>query len=126
MLVVMDVFTSCFKFAKSLDSSRFFVVSISRFPPRWFQGYCCYDLAPSADLLKRFKGGLSKYHYGVRYRRDVLDRVDVHRVFEGLARLACGRDIVLCCFEPAFDFCHRRLLANYVQERWGYSIEELC
>lgn len=126
MLVVMNVFTSCFKFAKGLDSSRFFVVSISRFPPRGFQGYCCYDFAPSADLLKRFKGGLSQYHYGVRYRRDVLDRVDVHRVFEGLARLACGRDIVLCCFEPAFDFCHRRLLARYVQERWGYSIEELC
>lgn len=122
----MDVFTSCFKFAKGLDSSKFFVVSISRFPPRGFQGYCCYDLAPSADLLKRFKGGLSQYHYAVRYRRDVLDRVDVHRVFEGLARLACGRDIVLCCFEPAFDFCHRRLLARYVEERWGYSIEELC
>lgn len=126
MFVVMNVFTSCFKFAKGLDSSRFFVVSISRFPPRGFQCYRCYDFAPSASLLKRFKGGLSQYRYEVEYRRDVLDSVDVHRVFEGLARLACGRDIVLCCFEPAFDFCHRRLLARYVQERWGYSIEELC
>ena len=122
----MDIFTSCFKFAKDLDSSRFFVVSISRFPPRGFQGHCCYDLAPSADLLKRYKGGLSQDLYSVEYRRDVLDRVDVHRVFEGLAHLACGRDIVLCCFEPAFDFCHRRLLADYVQAVWGYSIRELC
>lgn len=122
----MQVYTSCFRFAKGLDDSKFFVVSISRFPPRGFKGYKCYEFAPSAELLKRFKGGLSQYHYGIRYRRDVLERIDVHKVFEGLARMACGRDIVLCCFEPAFDFCHRRLLARYVKEVWGYSIEELC
>ena len=122
----MRIFTSSFKFSKGLDSTKFFVVSISRFPPRGFKGYRCYDFAPSADLLKSYKCGLSKDHYGVYYRRDVLDKVDVHYVFENLAKLACGRDIVLCCFEPAFEFCHRRLLARYVQERWGYTIEELC
>lgn len=124
--VMISVFTSCFKFSKGLDPDRYFVVSISRFPPRGFKGYKCFELAPSADLLKRFKGGLSQYHYGVRYRRDVLEAIDVHKVFEDLAVRACGRDIVLCCFEPPFDFCHRRLLARYVQEVWGYSIEELC
>ena len=123
---MISVFTSCFKFAKGLDPDRYFVVSISRFPPRGFKGYKCFEFAPSADLLKRFKGGLSQYHYGVRYRRDVLESIDVHKVFEDLAVRACGRDIVLCCFEPPFDFCHRRLLARYVQEVWGYSIEELC
>lgn len=122
----MQVFTSCFKFARSLDESKFFVVSISRFPPRGFKCYKCYEFAPSADLLRRFKAGLSEYRYRVMYRRDVLERIDVHKVFEDLAVKACGRDIVLCCFEPAFNFCHRRLLASYVQEVWGYSIEELC
>ena len=122
----MQVYTSCFKFAKGLDDSQFFVVSISRFPPRGFKGYKCYDFAPSAALLKSFRNGLSKSDYSVKYRRDVLEAIDVHKVFEGLAVKACGRDIVLCCFEPAFNFCHRRLLASYVQEVWGYSIEELC
>lgn len=122
----MQVFTSCFKFARSLDESKFFVVSISRFPPRGFKCYRCYEFAPSATLLRRFKAGLSEYRYRFIYRRDVLERIDVHKVFEDLAVKACGRDIVLCCFEPAFNFCHRRLLANYVQEVWGYSIEELC
>ena len=122
----MQVFTSCFKFAKGLDPKHYFVVSISRFPPKSFAGFRCFEFAPSAELLKRFKGGLSQYHYGVRYRRDVLESIDVHKVFEGLAVLAGGRDIVLCCFEPAFEFCHRRLLAQYGKEVWGYSIEELC
>ena len=123
--IMISVFTSCFKYARGLDSGRYFVVSISRFPPKWFNGCRCYELAPSAGLLKSFKAGLSQSQYEVRYRRDVLNSVDVHKVFEGLAKMAGGRDIVLCCFEPAFDFCHRRLLARYVQEVWGYSIEEL-
>lgn len=122
----MQIFTSCFKFAKGLDDSKFFVVSISRFPPRGFKGHKCFEFAPSVRLLKEYKEGLRNDHYSYRYRRDVLEKIDVHRVFEELARLACGRDIVLCCFEPAFEFCHRRLLAHYVKEVWGYSIEELC
>ena len=56
----MQVFTSCFKFAKGLDSGRYFVVSISRFPLKWFNGYRCYEFAPSAALLKSFKAGLSQ------------------------------------------------------------------
>lgn len=122
----MQVFTSSFKFARGLDSHRYFVVSIARFPPRWFKGFCCYEFAPSVRLLKEYREGLRNDHYSYRYKRDVLKKIDVHRVFEGLARLACGRDIVLCCFEPAYEFCHRRLLAHYVQEVWGYSIKELC
>lgn len=125
MFVVMNIYTSCFRSAKNLDSSKFFVVSISRFPPKWFQGYRCYDLAPSVFLLRDFKAGLSPFHYAQRFRREVLDRVDVHKVFEFLASMSCGRDIVLCCFEPAFEFCHRRLVASYVKEVWGYSIDEL-
>lgn len=121
----MQVFTSCFKFAKSLDESKFFVVSISRFPPRGFKGYRCFEFAPSVRLLKEYKEGLRNDHYAYRYERDVLKKIDVHRVFEGLARMACGRDIVLCCFEPALQFCHRRVLAHYVERVWGYSIEEL-
>lgn len=121
----MQVFTSSFKFAKGLDPDRYFVVSIARFPPKWFAGFRCYEFAPSVRLLKEYKEGLRRDHYSYRYERDVLEKIDVHRVFEDLARFACGRDIVLCCFEPAFEFCHRRILAHYVKRVWGYSIEEL-
>ena len=122
----MQVFTSCFKFAKSLDESKYFVVSISRYSPRGFKGYKCKEFAPPAYLLRWFKNGLSRYHYSVRYRHVVLESINVHKVFENLAVQAGGRDIVLCCFEPTYEFCHRRLLAQYVQEVWGYSIKELC
>lgn len=122
----MEIFTSCFSFAKSLDASKFFVVSISRFPPRWFKGYKCKEFAPSASLLRRYRQGLSKEAYTSEFMSSVMESQDVHKVFEGLAVLACRRDIVLCCFEGEDEFCHRQLVASYVKSRWGYSIKELC
>lgn len=121
----MDIFTSSFNKSRGLDPSKYMVVSISRFPPKWFHGYKCFEFAPSSQLLQDYHDGLAQCLYAYRYRCEVLERGDVHRVFERLAESSRGRDIVLCCFEPAGRFCHRRLLADYVKEVWGYSINEL-
>lgn len=121
----MDIFTSYFSRAKGLDVTRYFVVSIARFQPKDFFAYPCLALAPSAELLLQYKNGLSRGVYEECYRHDVLESQDIHKVFEGLAKLANGRDIVLCCYERPFQFCHRRLLARYVEEHWHYFIEEL-
>lgn len=121
----MNIFTSSFSLSRGLDSSRYLVVSISRFPPKWYHGVRCFEFAPSMSLLSDYHHGLSKDAYVRRYRSEVLDSVNVHGVFERLAALSHGRDIVLCCFEPAGRFCHRHLLADYVKGVWGYSIDEL-
>lgn len=121
----MNIFTSSFSVSRELDPSKYLVVSISRFPPKWFNGVMCFEFAPSAQLLFDYKDGLPECLYAYRYRSEVLDRGDVHKVFERLAGISQGRDIVLCCFESADKFCHRHLLAGYVQEVWGYTINEL-
>lgn len=122
----MEIYTSSFNFAKGLDSTKYFVVSISRFPPRWFRGFKCKEFAPSASLLRKYRNGLSKEDYTSEFMSSVMESQDVHKVFEGLAILACRRDIVLCCFEGSDEFCHRQLVSSYVKARWGYSIKELC
>ena len=121
----MDIFTSSFSVSRGLDPSKYLVVSISRFPPKWFRGVMCFEFAPSSQLLFDYKDGMPECLYSYRYRSEVLERGDVHKVFEHLAVLSQGRDIVLCCFESAEKFCHRHLLAGYVKEVWGYSINEL-
>lgn len=121
----MEIFTSYFGRAKGLDVTRYFIVSIARFQPKDFFAYPCLALAPSVDLLRQYKNGLSRNLYEECYRRDVLESQNVHKIFENLAMLAHGRDIVLCCYERPFEFCHRRLLARYVEEHWRYSIDEL-
>lgn len=121
----MNIYTSYFSHASSLDSSRFFVVSISRFSPRGFHGFECLEFAPPADLLRSFKRGLSERDYSRLYREWVLECCDVRRVFVDIAKVCGGRDIVLCCYERPDSFCHRHLLSDYVFEKYGYRIQEL-
>lgn len=121
----MNVYTSCFHRAKFLDPDRYLVVSISRFPPMWFNGPKCLSLAPSCDLLKAYHDGLSWSSYVSRYQSEVLDRVDVRSVLADIAKECHGRDMVLCCYEYSPVHCHRSLVAGYVQALYGYSIKDI-
>lgn len=121
----MDIFTASFKRAQALPESKYFVVSISRWPPKNFEGYRCFEFAPSAELLRSYKKGLSQIEYKRQYLSGLGSKNSVHRVFENLARLSGGRDIVLCCFEDPFMFCHRHILADFVEDQFGYIMSEL-
>lgn len=121
----MDIFTSYFAKAKTLDESRFCVVSISRFAPRGFKGVRCYSFAPSRELLIDYKAGLSESSYKERYLKELGDSVHIHEVFESLVPFCKGRDLVLCCYESEDKFCHRHVLSDRVFELFGYRIKEL-
>lgn len=122
---VMQVFKSSFSVARRLDASRYCVVSISRRAPRNLNCVRCSSLAPSAELLSEWHGGLSKEVYEKRYRAEIASIFDLHSVFESLAVYCKGRDMVLCCYEADSKFCHRNILASIVFEKWGYQIQEL-
>lgn len=121
----MNIFTSSFSKAKGLDSSRYFIVSISRFSPRGFSGYKCPSFAPSRGLLSAYKKGLSESAYERRFLYELGSKDSIYSVFRSLAAACGGRDIVLCCYEPAGAFCHRRLIAQVVAMFWNYSINEI-
>ena len=121
----MNIFTSSFSKAKGLDSSRYFIVSISRFSPRGFSGFKCPSFAPSRGLLSDYKHGLSESDYTSRFISELGSKDSIYSVFKSLAAACGGRDIVLCCYEPAGAFCHRRLIAQLVAMFWHYSIVEL-
>ena len=110
--MVVNVFTSCFKKASSLDSSKYLVVSISRFNPRGFNGVSLKSLAPSRQLLSA-------------YNLECLSSSIVKVALKSLLSLTHGRDIVLCCYESPSMNCHRFLLADFIQERFGYNVREL-
>lgn len=121
----MNIYTSCFSRAKFLDPARYCVVSISRFPPLWFNGVRCLSLAPSCALLKAYHDGLSWGSYVSRYQSEVLSRVDVKSVLAGVAKECHGRDMVLCCYESSPVHCHRSLVAGHVQTLYGYSMKDI-
>jgi len=82
-------------------------------------------LAPTQELLdsiKKSKGPWAEYEAGflelMRERR-VDERVERRLLFE--------LPTVLLCSEPTADCCHRRLVLEYLRERWrdGFEIVHL-
>lgn len=95
-------------------------VSIARWPPRWWgPGRRCILLAPSVDLLKRAKAGLPWPEYVEEYKRDVLDKLDPARVYADLS------DSILMCWERPGEPCHRRLVAEWIEEKIGVKVSEV-
>lgn len=95
-------------------------VSISRWPPRWWDGRRRYvALAPPGDLVKRAKAGLPWTEFSREYRRDVLAKLDPAKVFEELS------EAVLCCWERPGENCHRRLVAQWIEKAMGVKVPEL-
>lgn len=101
-------------------------VSISRGKPRWLKGgwlrHCCpgttgrnYDaLAPSAAALK---GTDAEYD---RHFAALLRGLDPHQVYAEL-----GEQAVLLCFCEPGVFCHRRLVAEWIEHHLGVLVPEL-
>jgi uncharacterized protein (DUF488 family) len=95
-------------------------ISIARWPPRWWGSRRRYiSLAPSADLLKRAKAGLSWSEYVAEYKRDVLGKLDPQKVYAELS------DSILMCWEVPGKNCHRRLVAEWLEKSLNIKIPEL-
>ncbi|MEA2044925.1 MAG: hypothetical protein U9N48_00120 [Euryarchaeota archaeon] len=87
-------------------------VAISRSRPKSWNGRVYEKLAPSWALIRLAK--LSKAEYTRRYNEEVLSKLD-----------ALGKDAILLCWEMPGTFCHRRLVAGWLEEEMlGISVPE--
>ena len=90
------------------------LVSIARKTPEWFQGRRYTALAPRSNMLK-----MDEEEYRRKYQL-ILDRLNPRRVYEDL-----GEEAVLLCWEQPGEFCHRRLVAAWLEEALGVTVPEL-
>jgi len=106
-------------FARSGSHPR--AVAISRSQPRGWTGHAYEPLAPTWRLLAEAKSGeIDEEEYIRRYREEVLSKLDPGRVFNDL-----GDDAVLLCWENSGAFCHRRLVAEWFEEKLGVPVPEV-
>jgi uncharacterized protein (DUF488 family) len=71
-------------------------------------------LAPTQDLLDAFKKRKGSWPtYESAFKELMRSRLIEERTSRELAHLAC-----LLCSEKQPDHCHRRLVAEYLQEKW--------
>jgi len=101
------IYTSYFANIKKLPP-HLKTISISRFPPKWYEGESDLLLAPSKELLLGIKdGNISEEEYTKEYL-DYLNTLNPKEIEEKY------KDSILLCYEKTGDFCHRHILTNWL------------
>lgn len=109
-------------------------ISISRNEPDWYKGLKLKSVAPTPEILHDYKSKtISEEEYTKRYEEDVLSKIDTDAFMHELSELTGVEDplndpdkiIALCCYETSENFCHRNLLARYLNEKIGCNIREI-
>ena len=90
------------------------LVAISRGVPGDFIGERYIELAPSWELLKE----KDHQRYTRRYISEVLDKLDPAKVATDLA------GAILLCWEAPGKFCHRRIVAEWLEKKVGGKVPE--
>jgi len=104
-------------FAKYKEGER--GVSIATGSPAWFKGRTYPPLNPGWVLAKSFQNNQDEEYFTKMYHELVLDKLDPKKVFDDL------RGCTLLCWEKSGEFCHRRVVARWLEEALGVTINEL-
>jgi hypothetical protein len=112
----MRLYTGFFGNRKLAADATVRPISIAASCPRWFKGPSYRALAPewswmgSEDYLALYTGRLAG--------------LDLAAVVADLHRLAGGRNPVACCWCSPRHFCHRRVFAQFLEEKLGLVVAE--
>ena len=94
-------------------------VSIAGWPPPWYAGRQYKALAPKRWFFDEYKRTGDSNAYTKCFYEEVLAKLDPQQVFEAL-----GCDAILLCYEKPGAFCHRRLVARWLETKLGISVPE--
>ena len=117
-------YTSYYGNMNKIDRTKYVLASISFQKPDFCDKNVldCSFLGPWKDLLYGYKNGtISKKEYADQY----LD--NLKRLWPGLSNwflINAPKDIVFLCYEKPSEFCHRHLLAQFLEEQ-GFECKEL-
>ena len=73
-------------------------------------------LAPTPDLLTAYRKRLINWE---AYAGEFLALMSERRIEQGIDRSLFADPTVLLCSEPTAVKCHRRLVVEYLAEKWG-------
>lgn len=117
----MKIYTSYFSNGAKLSKDGIVMIGIALYPPKWFTGQSIKYVSPSWDILHNAK---SNEDYIQRFNAEILAKRDPKVFLSNIERMANGKDVALCCFEKPDEFCHRHLVADWLNKNLGLNIEE--
>ena len=91
-----------------------------------FKGKAISQLAPKREFWKVWHNNIGKIseientkYYIREYYKQVLYNVDI------LQLLKNEENPILLCYESSCDFCHRHILAEYINIKYGIEVKEI-
>lgn len=131
------IYTSYFAKLKFLPDN-IIPISICGKAPDWYKGLQYRKLAPKYDFFMKWKENHDNDYYIKCFQKEVLDVSDITSVLHELHILIPNEiraamqspvwsspdwHIALICYERPSDFCHRRLVADWLTKN-GFTCEE--
>lgn len=123
----MKIYTSYFSNIPNLEKAGIACCAICLKVPSFFEGPNLASVAPSGSILMDHKRDHDDEKYKERYINEILCAYRFHPEYitEFLERISGGRDVALLCYERPEDFCHRHILAEWLNEKIpGLDIRE--
>lgn len=114
----MKIYTSYFAMQAKIKELGITPVAISIYPPKWYNGLRFPQLAPTKQIKD-----LEVEEYIPKFNA-LLSKLNPHTIVKELTFLGNNKDIALLCYEKPSDFCHRQLVAKWLNEN-GYEVSEL-
>jgi uncharacterized protein (DUF488 family) len=114
----MKIYTSYYGKLRKLSEHDIVPIAISIYPPKYYQGNMMKELAPTKQILH-----MENPQYSDRFQKEILDKLNPHEIVKKAIGLGFGKDVALLCFEVPTDFCHRQLVAKWLNDA-GYEVEE--
>jgi len=111
------IYTSYFAKARKIqDKSK--LVCIARFAPKGTDMAMAPELMPPKEVLFRYKKDGDMIAYTESYTQDVLSKLDPAEIAKKY------QNKILLCYERPEAFCHRHLIAAWLNSN-GYDCKEL-
>lgn len=114
----VKIYTSWFGNVKKLHAAGIVPIGIAVKPPGWYSGHHMKALAPRGDMLR-----MSPQRYVPEFNA-ILHKLDPTNVVNRIVAMTAGRPAALLCFEKPGDFCHRRLVAQWLYDNLLITVDE--
>lgn len=98
-------------------------IAISLTVPDWYEGKQLEYLAPKSDMVGKIRKGSANYNQR-KYTREYLDILNARNVNAEQLINSLPDGTLLLCYESPGDFCHRRILADWIERKTGFIVAE--
>lgn len=119
------IYTGYYAKLKKYENEGLYPIAISGKVPSFYTKAYWSDFAPRYDMFLEWKSGkINNSQYTVQYKEwlNSLDKQEIRDIIKELEDE--NKTIIFLCYEKSGEFCHRHVLADWLEENLGMRVEE--